>query len=605
MAYNYSQDLIQEVLDRTDIVDLVSEYLPLKKRGSSYMGLCPFHNEKTPSFHVSQEKGLFHCFGCGSAGNSMHFLMKIDNLDFNEAMETLAKRASVELPQDREITEHQKQIIKQKEKILTINKEAALFYVRYLHKFGSQAMEYLKLRGLDITTIKKFGLGLAPASWSNLLEYLLKKGYTHDDLLQAGVILPDKTGKKYYDRFRNRIIFPIINHRSEVIGFGGRVMDDSHPKYLNSSDSPVFTKGNNLYNINLAKTSIKDGKLIIVEGYMDVIGLSQAGIHNVVASLGTALTINQAKLLKRYGQEIYLSYDSDSAGQSATIKGMEVLRQQGCKVKIVTLPQGKDPDEFVKIHGKQRFLEILESSKGPTDYKIELAYKRHNVSTSEGKGNFVKEISEALNQVDNRVELEDYINRISQKIQISPQALYSDLGLDKYKRQGNIYGNTRHNNQITKPKGLKPAHELAEENILNLIINNNDLYQIIKDTLSPEDYISDLHGKLAKIIYSYLDKGQEISESNIIANFTNPEDIKSIMHIIDKKIDYDDVNRGLRDFVLTITKYKRQLQIEDIKEEIGELMKRDSLQEFERQYLEQLNQTLKKLILGTMATHNG
>ena len=354
-----SEEILEKIKSQNDIVDVISERVRLRKAGRNFTGLCPFHNEKTPSFSVSQEKQIYKCFGCGEAGNVISFVMKDKNLPFIEAVKYLANRANIPL----EINNGEKsKSAKKKDLLYRVNVEAAKFFFSNLMN-NQNAKEYFLNRGIKEETIKKFGLGFANDSWNSLMFYLRKKGINDVLLEEAGLISVNKEKGRKYDRFRNRVMFPVFDYQGKVIGFGGRVLDDSKPKYLNSPETLVFQKGTNLYGLNFAlKHNMSERYFVIVEGYMDLISLHQYGITNVVASLGTALTINQARLLKRYADKVIISYDADMAGQMATLRGLEILRTAGFDVRVLNIPQGKDPDEYVRSNGKEACLNLINSA---------------------------------------------------------------------------------------------------------------------------------------------------------------------------------------------------------------------------------------------------
>ena len=343
---NDLKDIIEEIKSRCDIVDIISDYMHLEKSGSNYTGLCPFHSEKTGSFMVSKSKQIYKCFGCNAGGDVISFVMRWENVDFMEAVKILARKCGITL--DRNISEEEKKKIQEINKFREIHTEAARFYFANLLRTKNPGYEYLRKRGLSDKIIKKFGLGYSPNSWNSLMNYLLSKGYDKTDLVKCGLITHKTESNKYFDRFRNRVMFPIFNYNGKVIGFGGRVLDDSLPKYLNSPETLVFNKRMNLYGLNISKKGIKDDTLILVEGYMDLISLYQNNIENVVATLGTALTIEQAKLIRRFAKNVIISYDSDQAGQNATLRAIDILLKADIKVKILNLKDCKDPDDFIK-----------------------------------------------------------------------------------------------------------------------------------------------------------------------------------------------------------------------------------------------------------------
>lgn len=416
--------IITEVKSRADIVDVIGKYTELNKKGSSYMGLCPFHNEKTPSFSVLREKGYFHCFGCGEAGDVISFIMKKENLTFTEAVTKLAEDFQVHM---QEYSPEEEKKIKWRERQYEMNRQAAIYYMKLLsrHKYG---LEYLNKRGIDKKTIVKFGMGFAPAGGSELLKYMCKLGYKEEELFKNNLVSKNEKRGNYFDRFRNRIIFPIIDIRSRVLGFGGRVLDDSMPKYLNSSETSVFHKGSNLYGLNIIHKESERKKILLVEGYMDVISLYKSGINYATASLGTALTREQAKLIKRYGREVYICYDGDTAGLRATNRAINVLFQEDIRPKIVQLPDSMDPDDFIRKYGSFEFESILTSSISAIDFRIKESEKNFQLTNPESFSNFLQEVARILGGISSPVEQEVYIDRVAEKYGISRESLRLEMG---------------------------------------------------------------------------------------------------------------------------------------------------------------------------------
>lgn len=420
MSFSFSKDAVEQLKNSVDIVDVIGRCVQLKRSGANYKGLCPFHNEKTPSFVVSPQKQIFTCFGgCGASGDVVSFVMKYYNLDFNEAVEKLAGEYGVQIqkstrgPDDRD-------------KYYEINREAARLFYRQMTEGPNPGYTYMKNRGIEDRTIKKFGLGYAPDSWNTLCEYFRERG-TDEKLLEELGLVSKKDGR-YYDKFRNRVIFPIINTAGKVIGFGGRALDgEVMPKYLNSPENRVFQKKNNLYALNLTRQDIGRAKsAIIVEGYMDVISLYQSGVKNVTASLGTALTDNQAKLINRYTKSVVLSYDADDAGLKAALRGIEVLRAQDCKVKVLHVNDGKDPDEYIKKNGREAFLELVENAVPYMEYKLSAAQRGLDMLTDEGKIDYMKRVSAILSDL-SPVEADIYIKKISKETDISEGAIRMEI----------------------------------------------------------------------------------------------------------------------------------------------------------------------------------
>ncbi|MCI8496921.1 MAG: DNA primase, partial [Clostridiales bacterium] len=380
------QEFIQELRARNDIESVISSYVNLRRRGRNLVGLCPFHNEKTPSFTVYPENGSFYCFGCGAGGDAINFIRKIENLDYIEAVRFLAARAGLQMPEDRASDE----TAAIRTRVLEMNRAAGRFFYSVLYSpVGKQALDYLHRRGLSDATIRHFGLGFAPDSWDSLLKHMRQKGFTGEDLRVADLALKGRR-ESYYDKFRNRVIFPIIDLRGSVIGFGGRVMDDSKPKYLNTADTLVFKKSMNLFAMNFAKNA-KAGCLILAEGYMDVISMHQAGFTHAAAKLGTALTMQQAKLLKRYTDEIIIAGDNDEAGQKAVARDIGMLRDAGLSIRVLTVPDGKDPDEYIRENGALKFKHLLDKTGNDIEYRLAKIRSKYSLSQPDGKVAFLKE----------------------------------------------------------------------------------------------------------------------------------------------------------------------------------------------------------------------
>lgn len=421
--------IIEEVKARADIVDIIGKYVDLKKKGSSYMGLCPFHKEKTPSFSVNDKKGFYKCFGCGESGDVLSFIMKKENLPFTEAVTKLAEEYHIVL-EKRSPEDDRK--IKKRELFYEMNRQAAIYYMKLLSR-NKHALEYLNRRGFDKSIIVKFGIGFAPSSGVELLEYLKGLGYKTEDIYANNLISKNEKRGNYFDRFRNRIIFPIIDTRSRVLGFGGRVLDDSLPKYLNSSETEIFHKGSNLYGLNIVQKESDRNKILLVEGYMDVISLYKHGINFAIASLGTALTREQAKLIKRFGKEIYICYDGDTAGIRATNRAINVLFQENLRPRIVQLPESLDPDDFLKKYGPIEFEAALKKSISAIDFRIQDTQKNFNLSNPESLAKFLQEVAKIVSSIQSPVEQEVYIDRVAEKYGISRESMRLELGRSSQK----------------------------------------------------------------------------------------------------------------------------------------------------------------------------
>ncbi len=570
----FPDHIIQEVAEKNDIYELVSQYVPLKRAGSSYQGLCPFHNEKTPSFSVSPQKGIFHCFGCGEGGNSIGFLMKIENISFYEAVTRLAERANIELPKpDSSDFDRGNEKKKERELIYEINKAAATKFYENL-KTGKNAIEYFKNREIDGSWAKKFWLGFAKDSWDDVFSYLKDKGYTESDILKSGLITGNDNGK-FYDRFRNRVMFPIFDERDNIIGFGGRVLNDDKPKYLNSPEGLVFSKGKNLFSLNNAKRTRSDC-VILVEGYMDVIALAMNGYTNAVATLGTALTQEQAKILKKYFKEVVLCYDSDGAGRTATERAITIMRQTDIKSSVMYLSGGKDPDEFIKKMGKDAFNSALEARKTDITYLIEYYREKYDINIDGQKVAYIDELIPYLLLINNPVELDVYVNKLSNLTGISPQSLYSQLGIKKEKSpQKNSSAKTI---DKTKIQGGRSKLDITREYLLALLMSNRQLYDVYGKTLS-DDLFGD--GKLHEIfmyIKSVYDSGKNI-DTNLMMVTLKEDNVKELARILSIDTHITDESKAFKDYLKTL---KEQIRREKIYETLS------------NGNVEQLNNMIKK-----------
>ena len=451
---------LDELLARTDIVDLVSESVRLTKKGNSYWGCCPFHSEKTPSFHVVPDRQMYKCFGCGKGGGAVNFVMELENLPFKDAVAVLAQRVGMQVPEFGSSPGARER----RDKILTINRQAARAFHRWLHgPEGAEGLAYLQRRGLSKRTLTNFGLGFAPNGWDSLITELSAQGYDKRDLLDAGLAVSNKDGR-IYDRFRNRVIFPIIDVRGNVIGFGGRVMDDSNPKYLNSPDTPVYNKSRNLFALNIAKTS-KAGRVILTEGYMDTISLHQAGFDSAVASLGTALTEEHGQLLSRYFKEAVIAYDGDGAGVKAAQRAIPILEKAGLKVKVLRVAGAKDPDEFIKAYGREAFARLLDQSENQVDYRLAQIQKKYNLTDDSQKVAFLQETAQLVSTLRSAVEREIYGGHAAQTAGVSPDTMKLEVDralkarLRKAKKQ-------QERRDLTPASQLQPrARSLRYENI--------------------------------------------------------------------------------------------------------------------------------------------
>ncbi|SMC18883.1 DNA primase [Clostridium acidisoli DSM 12555] len=553
------EDVIEKIKYENDIVDVISEKVRLKKSGRNYTGLCPFHNEKSPSFSVSRDKQIYKCFGCGEAGNVITFVMKTRNISFIDAVRILAERVHIDLD-FLESGNNKKN--NANEKLLKLNVDAARFFFSNL-KQNERANEYFLRRGITQNTIRKFGLGYAIDDWHGAMNYLLRKGYTEKELLTNGLIIKNDKGNRY-DRFRNRIMFPVFDYRGKVIGFGGRVMDDSKPKYLNSPETPLFKKGINLYGLNFALKNQNSRTFIIVEGYMDCIALHQCGITNAVASLGTALTQSQAKLLKRYADNIIISYDADTAGQKATIRGLKILKDNGLEVKVLKVPRGKDPDEFVRKNGREAFEELIKNAMPLIDYRIKSVEEGLNLSDDEQKMKYIKKTADILMELD-PVEKDIYVKKIAEATGVKEQAIYDQLAGEIRKSTNNLQ--TMNNmDEIGQKLYIEPAYLKAERLLLKLLTLDKDAYTYITNKISIDDFNMESHKKIFNIILENLNLQGEKLEKTIELKCDDASSSSEWINIREELINNGDCDIKLLidDYIKNIKKYK----LEESKKEI-------------------------------------
>ncbi|MGL5348408.1 MAG: DNA primase [Peptostreptococcaceae bacterium] len=520
---NDIKEIIEEVKSRCDIASTISEYMNIKPSGSNYKGLCPFHGEKTPSFYINTSKQIYKCFGCGEGGDVINFVMKMENLDFIDAVKLLANKHGIEI--NTNMDENTKQRMEKAKKFQDMHVEAARFYFSNLLKEKNLGYEYLRKRGLDDKIIKKFGLGYSHNSWDALKDYLMSRGYAKQDLIECGLFGYKSETDKIYDKFRNRVMFPIFDYRGNVIGFGGRVLDDSLPKYLNSPDTLIFNKRQNLYGLNFARKEIKDRTVVLVEGYMDLISLYQYDIKNVVATLGTALTEQQGNLIKRYADTAIISYDSDEAGIKATLRAIEILMKIGISAKILNLKDCKDPDEFIRKYGVLDYKKAMETSIHSIKYRIDILKRNFNIEKDEEKIKFAKEASKLIKEIKSPVEIDYYTKYLSNLIDISVESIkrevygksYSKYSENKY--QSNKYTNSKYNNNLNKkdekalekPKTIKHGKQFVEENLIKIMLEDKKLRDIILLKVSEEDFLSNS----SKEILNYIIKNQDLDKITI------------------------------------------------------------------------------------------
>ena len=506
---------IQQLKQSCDMERIVSGYLPFKKKGRYLVGLCPFHSEKSPSFYVYPQNQSFYCFGCGAGGDVITFIRRIENLEYMEAVKLLADRCGLELPMDSDQSDARSML---KKRVLEINRESARFFHSCLmSEQGRQAYEYLISRGRDRKTIRHFGLGYAPAGWDGLLNHLRTKGFSDNDMLEANVVTKGKYGP--HDRFSNRVIFPIIDLRGNVVAFGGRALDDKGAKYLNSSDTPVFKKSKTLFALNFAKTSKRPG-LILAEGYMDVIAIHQAGFDNAVATLGTALTEEQARLISQYAERVVLAYDSDGPGQAATKRAMNIFDEVGVKVSVLSMTGAKDPDEFIKKYGTERFAMLLDNSRNPVEFELSKLRTTYDTAQADGKVGYLKEACKLFAGIRNPVEREVYITQTANELAISPQAIKAQIeNLDKresYRQRKqqradtNIYIGRMAAAKDDLQRRTNLRYAMAEEGVLFCLMKNPDSYPQVSNRVSEQDFVTDINRQLYLALSQRLEQGQTV-----------------------------------------------------------------------------------------------
>ena len=526
----YPDDVIEEVRARNDIVDVISAYVKLQRKGSSYFGLCPFHNEKSPSFSVSPAKQMYYCFGCGAGGNVLTFIMEYENFTFPEALKYLADRAGIDLPEQEYSAEAKKQQ-DLRTAILNVNRMAGTYYYYQLRsETGRPGMEYLKNRQLSDKTMQSFGLGYAGKYSDGLYHYLKSKGISDELLRQSGLMNVDEK-RGMYDKFWNRVMFPIMDVNNRIIGFGGRVMGDGKPKYLNSPETKVFDKSRNLYGLNVARTSRKK-YLIVCEGYMDVISMHQAGFTNAVASLGTALTSQHASLLKRYTDEVILSYDSDEAGIRAALRAIPLMKAAGITARVLKLSPYKDPDEFIKNLGAEAFEERLVQAQNSFMFELSAIEQKWDMNDPEGKTSFFKEAARKISEFELEVERENYIEAVASKYHTSFEGLRKMVL--RCLMQGEIPARTetvRSRKNSEKEDGLLKSQRL----LLTWLTEYKDLYASIRPLISPEDFTTDFYREVAGLLFEQLESG-EVNPARIINHFSDQEEQRQAAELFNTKV---------------------------------------------------------------------
>lgn len=591
----YSDELLDEIKSKNDIIDIVSQYVVLKRSGRNYMGLCPFHKEKSPSFCVSPDKQIFHCFGCGVGGNVIHFIGKIENLNFIESLELLANRAGIELPKSGNAEDDR--ISRLKSRVYELNKCAAEFYHQNLYKpTAKPAQEYVKKRRLDNRTLKAFKIGYS-GRFNELYTELHSKGFTEEEILASCLVNKNQDGK-FIDRFRNRLMFPIFDARDRVIAFGGRVLDDSKPKYINSPEDIVYSKGRHLFAYNLAKKN-NPKTIIIVEGYMDAVSLHQRGISNAVASLGTALTEAQGRLLRRSCEKVVIGYDADGAGQAATLRGLEILQNLGCDIRILQIEGAKDPDEFVVKYGPERFQKYVDSAISLVEFKVKMLKRQLNLENVNDKIKFLNEVANILSKIENNMEREVYIDKISLEYKVSKEAIYAEVNKK-------LYGNSQTEKKLERPvttirevkqdvaeKEVDEKTKKTESLIIYLLINYPDKSFVRLESIVKNNLIKMEKNKLIiNKLYEEHRKGN-INIESIIDLFEDENIVNYLSGIMSSNFEITDVDKCIDDVILT---YKKEILLKKRNDIMNKLNSQNTITKDEVANLEEeLNSVIIQL----------
>lgn len=566
----FPETFLQDLKLRNDITEVVSSYVTLKRRGRNMVGLCPFHGEKTPSFNIYTENGSFYCFGCGVGGDVISFIMKIENLDYVDAVKFLAQRAGMEMPEN----SFDDSMSKLRTRVFEANREAARFYYQTLMSpQGRTGLEYFHRRSLSDRTIRHFGLGYADGSWTSLCEHLKEKGFKDSELVAANLAVKRRSGSGIYDRFTDRVMFPIIDLRGNVIAFGGRIMTDQKPKYLNTSDTPVFKKSENLFSLNNAKNSGKR-ELILCEGYMDVIAVNQAGFTNAVATLGTALTAEQAMLMKRYADEVVICYDADEAGQKATARAIPLLRNAGLNIRVLTVPNGKDPDEFIRSKGEDgaaAFRAIIEKSGNDVEYRLQKLRQGFNLETSEGKVGYLEECAKLVATIASPVERDLYAGNLCREFSIDKQSFLSQV--DAVMKRGAREDRRRQTRKIQSDLSGRgdrldtdhykmPRSSSAEEALVAFLLNNPDSLGYINSRISPEQFRNGLMKRYFVYVKERLENGLDPLAS-VSGDFTEDERSR-LYQILHKRSGIAETRRALDEYISVITQESQKLSPQQV-----------------------------------------
>lgn len=588
----YSDELVEEVRARNDIVDVVGGYVRLQKKGNTYFGLCPFHNEKTGSFSVSPNKQMYYCFGCGAGGNVFTFLMQYENFTFGEAMQTLADRAGVDLPKQ-EMSEVQKKEADRRTRLLEINKEAAkYFYTLLRSQRGERALDYFKKRELSEETMQKFGLGYSDQYSDDLYRYLRKKGYEDDILKDSGLVTIDEV-RGGHDKFWNRAMFPIMDVHNRVIGFGGRVMGEGEPKYLNSPETKVFDKSRNLYGLHIARSTRKS-HLLLCEGYMDVIALHQAGFDNAVASLGTALTSGHASLLKRYTKEVYLTYDSDGAGVKAALRAIPILKEVGIITKVINMRPYKDPDEFIKALGAEEYQKRIDAAENSFLFEIRIMQESYDMNDPQSKTAFYNEIAKKLLTFTEELERNNYIEAVADKFQIGYDNLRKLVNSLAMKAGGITERPAALKSGINENKKKEDGMKQSQKLLLTWLIEDTRLFGIIGNLITSEDFTEELYRKVSAILFKQYQETKAVNPAKIISLFEDEEEQKEVAGLFNQTIheveSKQDMEKAIKETIIRIKKnsidfHSKQLDPTDLNGLMKVVADKKALEQLEKLHI--------------------
>ena len=568
MAFRFTDDFIDRLRDSNDIESVIAGYVDLRRRGKTLTGLCPFHNEKTPSFTVYPETASYYCFGCGAGGDVINFVRHIENLDYIEAVKLLADRAGIKMPDDK-VDDSASNL---RRRIYAANREAARFFHETLFtEAGKGQLEYLRRRNIPMKMIKHFGLGAAPDDWHALENHLKSKGFNRDELVAANLLrFSEKDGKRYYyDAFRAKVMYPVIDLRGNVVAFGGRVLDNSKPKYINTSDTLVYKKSNELFALNFAKNG-NERKIILCEGYMDVIALHGAGFENAVAGLGTALTPEQVSLISRYADEVALCYDSDEAGQKAVRAALNLFSKTGVRVKVIRLQGGKDPDEIIRVHGKEMFAKLLNNADNDTEYKLSIIRSKYDVQSSDGKVNFLREAANYLATTDS-LERDVYAMRLADELGVSKDAMLQQIKQatrrENYKKTKSEFANAQKQAQdmekMIDPQRVKNMRAAkAEDTLLISLFNNAAFYKKLKDRLCNDVFITPVNKRILEVVSSRLDADESIDISQL-SRFLTSEEIGAVARLLSKQSMVSNTLNECEDCLTVLEEEKKKREMSD------------------------------------------